>query len=53
MVLAQPRDLAPRSQRGAALEKAEAWDPDVARAWNMIFGADTTDEIDRIFDENH
>ena len=27
-------------------EKAEAWDPDVARAWNMIFGVDTT-EADR------
>ncbi|MGA8494331.1 MAG: hypothetical protein WB764_02535, partial [Xanthobacteraceae bacterium] len=34
-------------------EKAEAWDPDVARAWNMIFGADTTDQIDRIFDDIH
>ncbi|MGB9385675.1 MAG: NAD(P)/FAD-dependent oxidoreductase, partial [Pseudolabrys sp.] len=34
-------------------EKAEAWDPDVARAWNMIFGADTTGQIDRIFSEIH
>ena len=29
-------------------EKAEAWDPDVARAWNMIFGVDTT-EADRSY----
>jgi phytoene dehydrogenase-like protein len=33
--------------------KAEAFDPDVARAWNMIFGADTTAEIDQCFDEIH
>ena len=33
--------------------RAEAFDPDVARAWNMIFGADTTTEIDQCFDEIH
>ncbi len=32
---------------------AEAFDPDVTRAWNMIFGADTTADLDRCFDEIH
>ena len=32
---------------------AEAFDPDVARAWNMIFGVDTTKELDVCFDEIH
>jgi phytoene dehydrogenase-like protein len=32
---------------------AEKFDPDVARAWNMIYGADTTADIDRLFDEIH
>ena len=32
---------------------AEKWDPDVARAWNMIYGADTTGQIDRSFSEIH
>jgi phytoene dehydrogenase-like protein len=32
---------------------AEAFDPDVARAWNMIFGVDTTEELDFCFDEIH
>ena len=27
---------------------AEEFDPDVARAWNMIFGADTTAELDQL-----
>ena len=33
--------------------RAEAFDPDVARAWNMIFGVDTTEELDVCFDEIH
>lgn len=32
---------------------AEAFDPDVARAWNMIFGADTTAELDQGFEDIH
>jgi phytoene dehydrogenase-like protein len=32
---------------------AEKFDPDVARAWNMIYGADTTADLDRCFDEIH
>src|SRR5262245_66549021 len=53
MVLAQLGDAAPRLERTARYAKAEAFDPDVARAWNMIFGADTTAEIDQGFDEIH
>ncbi|WP_027531705.1 NAD(P)/FAD-dependent oxidoreductase [Bradyrhizobium sp. WSM3983] len=34
-------------------EAAEKFDPDVARAWDTVFGADTTAEIDRVFDEVH